>query len=126
MVDAIGFEELVAYGLEHCGPHSNGRMPWSFKYKGHPITHENDECYLIPAWDGAGSKNFHVGQVLITRKDGQLDVISHNEYVRALAKMKPSAREPFLAIDAPELPQTEPKAMYGEVTVSTKSKPKDN
>lgn len=51
-IEAITFGELVQHGIEQCK--SEGRdhniingMPWSFKYKGHPITHERDDCYLI-------------------------------------------------------------------------------
>lgn len=50
-IEAITFDELVAYGLQQAGAAHNG-MPWSFFYKGHPITHENDDCYLIPTLQG--------------------------------------------------------------------------
>lgn len=51
-IEAITFEELVAHGRAHCGPHIHNGMPWSFDYAGHPITHENDACYLIPTREG--------------------------------------------------------------------------
>jgi len=50
-IEAITFDELVEYGKVNGGNIVNG-MPWSFNYKGHPITHENDECYLIPTLEG--------------------------------------------------------------------------
>ena len=69
-VEAITFAELVEYGKANGANVVNGMpwsfvehgkanaanvvngMPWSFEYKGHPITHENDECYLIPTPEG--------------------------------------------------------------------------
>ncbi len=50
-IEAITFDELVAYGLTNGANAVNG-MPWSFQYNGHPITHENDDCYLIPTAEG--------------------------------------------------------------------------
>src|SRR5688572_10568559 len=47
IVEAITFEELVDYGKASGANIVNG-MPWSFEYKGQPITHENDDCYIIP------------------------------------------------------------------------------
>jgi len=46
-IDAITFEELVAYSKTQC---KGGAQ--SFNYKGHPITHEDDACYLIPTLEG--------------------------------------------------------------------------
>jgi hypothetical protein len=46
-VEAITFDELIAYGKENCGPHIVGGMPSSFDYKGYPVSHENDKRYLI-------------------------------------------------------------------------------
>lgn len=51
VVEAITFDELVAYGKAQGVPCWND-MPWSFNYQGHPITHENDNCYLIPTPEG--------------------------------------------------------------------------
>lgn len=50
-IEAITFDELVEYGRAS-GAHLVNGMPWSFKYAGHPITHENDDCYLIPTLEG--------------------------------------------------------------------------
>ena len=57
VITAITFDQLVAHGTEQCkaeGRQSNivNGMPWSFSYAGHPITHENDDCYLIPTLEG--------------------------------------------------------------------------
>ncbi len=57
VITAITFAQLVAHGIEQCqaeGRESNivNGMPWSFSYAGHPVTHENDNCYLIPTLEG--------------------------------------------------------------------------
>jgi len=57
VITAITFDQLVTHGTERCkaeGRHSNivNGMPWSFSYAGHPITHESDDCYLIPTLEG--------------------------------------------------------------------------
>ena len=52
VVEAITFDELVAYGKASGAPLVLN-MPWSFSYAGHPISHETDDCYLIPTLEGA-------------------------------------------------------------------------
>ena len=71
VIEAITFDELVAHGLAvgaHC--HGTPGMPWSFDYQGHPITHENDDCYLIPTLEG--SMKFGRGDMLITGVKGEI------------------------------------------------------
>lgn len=69
IVEAITFDELVAYGKAHGGNIVNG-MPWSFSYAGHPITHETDDCYLIPTPEG--TMRFERGDMLITGVKGEI------------------------------------------------------
>ncbi len=45
-VEAITFDELVQIGIESGATLYDG-FPWAFSYKGFPITHENNDCYLI-------------------------------------------------------------------------------
>ena len=45
-VEALTFDELVQHGIDHGANIING-MPWSFLYNGVPVTHENDECYIV-------------------------------------------------------------------------------
>lgn len=68
-VEAISFDELVQHGIDSGGNIVNG-MPWAFHYQGHPITHENDDCYLVPCI--SGSLKFNRGEMLVTCSDGQL------------------------------------------------------
>jgi len=69
VIEAITFDELVEYGIAHGGNVVNG-MPWSFRYQGQPITHENDNCYLIPTLEG--TMNFCRGDMLITGVNGEI------------------------------------------------------
>lgn len=71
VIEAITFDELVMHGKKvvEGSPLGNG-MPWSFDYKGHPITHENDDCYLIPTLEG--TMRFNRGDMLITGVAGEI------------------------------------------------------
>lgn len=67
----ITFDQLVAIGREQ----NPGRveMPWSFTYEGHPVTHENDNCYLVGGQDQVrferGYRLLIVNGVLAVEKD---------------------------------------------------------
>lgn len=68
-VEAITFQELVDHGIMS-GANLIDGIPWSFNYKGHPITHENDDCYLVPTLNG--SVKFNRGELLITGVEGEI------------------------------------------------------
>jgi hypothetical protein len=51
VIEAISFDELLDFGRANAANIVHG-MPWSFTYQGHPISHENDDCYLIPTLEG--------------------------------------------------------------------------
>lgn len=68
-IEAITFDDFVAYGLANTTNIVNG-FPWSFSYKGHPITHENDDCYCIPTLEGM--MHFKRGDMLITGVKGEI------------------------------------------------------
>ena len=69
VIEAITFEEFVEYGRDNGANIVNG-MPWSFVYNGHPITHENDKCYLIPTLEGTLS--FTPQDMLLTCVDSEI------------------------------------------------------
>lgn len=69
VIEAIAFDELVKHGLEN-GANVNNGMPWSWNYKGHQITHESDECYLIPTLEGV--MMFTKNDMLITGVNGEV------------------------------------------------------
>ena len=70
-IEAITFDELIEHGIQSGAscPGSLG-IPWSFNYNGHPITHENDDCYLIPTLEG--TMRFNRGEMLITGVKGEI------------------------------------------------------
>lgn len=68
-IEAITFDELVEHGRSSGANIVNG-MPWSFSYEGHPITHETDDCYLIPTLEG--TMKFGRGDMLITGVKGEI------------------------------------------------------
>ena len=69
VIEAITFSELVEHGKANGGNIVNG-MPWSFDYAGHPITHENDQCYLIPTLEG--TMHMTPNDMLITGVKGEI------------------------------------------------------
>ena len=69
VIEAITFDELVEHGKAQGAQLYNG-MPWSFTYRGQPITHETDDCYLVPTLEG--SMKFQRGDMLITGVKGEI------------------------------------------------------
>ena len=70
VIEAITFHEFVEHGRKQPKAHLVNRMPWSFTYNGHPVTHENDECYLIPTLEGV--MMFTPKDMLITGVNGEI------------------------------------------------------
>lgn len=73
VIEAITFDELVQHGLQEkdAGRGSAVKgVPWTFLYKGQPITHENDDTYIIPTLEG--SMAFRRGDMLITGVKGEI------------------------------------------------------
>jgi hypothetical protein len=68
-VEAITFNALVEFGKNN-GANIVDNMPWSFEYKGYQITHENDECYLIPT--PVGTKEMTPKHMLFTDIKGNI------------------------------------------------------
>lgn len=93
IAEAITFSEFVQYGKGTGCPLVKD-MPWSFKYKGLPITHENDECYLILR--GNETLQFTPNDLLITSVDGTIYVfpkaVSGLDFGEAVRLMKRGAR----------------------------------
>ena len=69
VIEAVTFDEFVEYGKQNGGNFVYG-MPWSFSYNEHPVTHENDECYLIPTLEG--TMKFTQQDMLITGVNGEI------------------------------------------------------
>jgi hypothetical protein len=69
-IEFITFDEFVEFGKNQSDANIVDGMPWSFNYKGFPITHENNERYLIPTLEG--THNFTPLDVLITGVKGEI------------------------------------------------------
>jgi hypothetical protein len=69
VIEAITFDELVAHGKAN-GANIVNEMPWSFQYAGRPITHESNECYLIPTLEG--TMKMTPSDMLITGVKGEI------------------------------------------------------
>lgn len=69
VIEAITFDQLVEIGIKSGANIVNG-APWSFNYGGHPITHERDDCYLIPTLEG--THNMTPADMLITGVKGEI------------------------------------------------------
>jgi len=71
IVEAITFDELVAHGrAQRLTLAQHERIPWHFEYAGQPITHENDDCYLIPTLEGTMKMGRE--DMLITGVNGEI------------------------------------------------------
>lgn len=66
MSKIISFGEFIAYGIKAGGNVVNG-MPWSFQFEGRPVTHENNDLYLIA--DGDRTLRFKRGDTLFVEGD---------------------------------------------------------
>lgn len=69
VVEAITFNELVAYGVGIKAEMVAG-MPCRFRYKGHPITLLGPDEYLIPTLEG--EYKFTRNDMLITGVRGEI------------------------------------------------------
>ena len=77
VIEAITFDELVAHGRASMPAEQLIRgMPWAFDYAGHPITHENDECYLLQTLEGTMSMT--PDDMLITGVKGEIYPFKRN------------------------------------------------
>jgi hypothetical protein len=69
-IEFFTFKEIVEFGKQ-ANPNSiYGDRAWNFEFKGHTITHENDECYIIPTLEG--NHNFTPNDVLIVGVKGEI------------------------------------------------------
>ena len=84
--EAVTFEELVEYGKQHGANIVNG-MPWSFDYKGQPVTHENNACYLVPGERGELMR-FTPQHMLMNDEEGHLFTCGLDIFNQTYEKVK--------------------------------------
>lgn len=70
--ELVTFDQFVQHGRDSTANLVAG-MPWSFSFRGHPVTHENDRCYLIGV--NAEQVRFTPDDVLVINPDGSLATI---------------------------------------------------
>lgn len=95
VVEAITFDELVEYGKANGANIVNG-MPWSFSYRGHPITHENDDCYLVPTLEG--TMRFERGSLLMTGVKGEIYPIKPDIFAESYEVVDEEDEEDYGAV----------------------------
>lgn len=91
VIEAITFDELVKYGKEHGGNIGPNGLPWSFQYLGHPVTHENDTCYLIPTLEG--TMQFTPADMLITGVQGEIYPCKRDIFDQTYVPVPPLSEE---------------------------------
>lgn len=75
-IEAVTLEGLVAYGRANGANIVNG-MPWSFFYKGLPVSHERDDLYLVTT--PTHTLRVDAGSLLATWSDGRLTILDRRE-----------------------------------------------
>jgi hypothetical protein len=63
----VTFDQMVEHGKASGAPLHNG-MAWSFTWLGHPVTHENDQCYLV----GNDGMRLTPGNFLVASENGNI------------------------------------------------------
>ncbi len=117
VITAITFDQLVAHGTDLCkaeGRQSNivNGMPWSFSYAGHPITHENDDCYLIPTLEG--TMKMGRDDMLITGVKGEIYPCKRDIF-EATYDAAPADLEQDIQAKADKGPRVTPAALQAEI-----------
>lgn len=87
IIEAVTFDEFIEYGKRHDANIVNG-MPWSFKYRGWPVTHENDKEYLIPT-KIEGIVKFTPDDMLVTGIHGDIYVCKIDAFRKTYEQIIP-------------------------------------
>jgi hemin uptake protein HemP len=87
VVEAITFQEFIEFGKNN-GANIVNDMPWSFHYNSLPVTHENDECYLIPTTEGGCHHLFTPDDMLITEADGRIYPLKKDVFEKTYEKVQ--------------------------------------
>lgn len=85
VIEAMTFDEMVTYGKEHAESLHDG-IPWSFEINGHPITHEDNERYLINTLEG--THNMTPKDMLIIGIEGEIYPCKLNIFEATYEKVK--------------------------------------
>lgn len=69
-IEFFTFEEFAEIGRQTNPDSIQNGFAWHFDFKGHPITHENNDCYIVPT--NHGHVHFTPDSVLIVQVDGEV------------------------------------------------------
>lgn len=69
-IDFYTWEEFVEYGRKTSPDSIHDGFAWHFNFEGYNISHENNECYIIPTLEG--NHHFTPNDVLIKGVKGEL------------------------------------------------------
>ena len=69
-IEAYTFDEFLEIGRKLCYDDLVGGYPWSFKINGYPVTHENNDLYLITTLEG--TMKFSREDMLIIGVNGEI------------------------------------------------------
>lgn len=81
----VSFEKFVDYGVLHNANIVNG-MPWSFNFHGAPVSHENDEYYLILSME-TSLRFTPQDYLVVNRKDNTITILSKEKMVDEFNKL---------------------------------------
>jgi hypothetical protein len=68
-VEAYTFQEIIKEGVASGANMVNG-MPWSFAFKGYPVTHERDDLYMIQLGGAASLRYLTPNSMLVIGPEG--------------------------------------------------------
>lgn len=85
VIEAITFQEFIEYGIKQAVCLVAGE-PWHFEYKGHPVTQENSNRYLVPTLEGV--HNFTPEDMLITGVNGEIYPCKIDIFEKTYEKME--------------------------------------
>ncbi len=119
VIQAFTFEEVIAYGRENASNVTNG-IPWSFTFRGHSLTHERDDCYLVSTLEGID--RLTPNDVLIIGERGEVYPFSkeifEETYESASTPQVPQV-EDASEVPVVELPERVIDMLYQDAGVST-------
>jgi hypothetical protein len=70
-VEALTFDEFLEHGRNQKGASVVDGTPWSFTFKGKPVTHERDDLYLLD-----GFVKVYSNDVVLVYEDGQVNAMN--------------------------------------------------
>ncbi len=116
VIQAFTFDEVIAHGREHASNVTNG-MPWSFTFRGHPITHGRDDCYILATLEG--TNYLTPDDVLILGVRGEIYPISKEVFEETYEPAATEEVETVSEVPVVNLPERVIDMLFQDAGVST-------